>query len=366
MSSYIEQARPSIRTLTAYKPGKPISELKRELGLTEVVKLASNENPLGPSPQVIAALNECLKDLTLYPDGAGFSLKEALSKRYAIRPEMITLGNGSNDVLDIIGRTFAGPGDEIIFSQHAFAVYAITTQLVGATPVETPAKEWGHDLDAMLEAITPLSKIIYIANPNNPTGTFIAADALRAFLAKVPAHILVVLDEAYTEYLEGEECYDSLQWFDEFPNLIVTRTFSKAFGLAALRVGFAVAQPAITDLLNRVRQPFNVNSMALAGAEAALKDTDYLLASAQINGQERKRLITALHQQGFECIPSKGNFVAVNVRRPTQQVFQALLQKGVIVRPIDNYNMPGFIRVSIGRPEENTVFLAALSEVMAQ
>jgi histidinol-phosphate aminotransferase len=366
LPNFSQQARASIRTLTPYKPGKPIDELKRELGLDTVIKLASNENPLGPSQKVKAAISDAMCDLTLYPDGAGFSLKQALAKKYVVSPDMLTLGNGSNDILDIVGRVFAGEGDEIIYSAHAFAVYPITAQLVGATGIETPAKDWGHDLDAMLNAISAKTKLIFIANPNNPTGTFIEGPQLKAFLTRVPAHVMVVLDEAYTEYLSREESYHSFAWIAEHPNLIVTRTFSKAFGLAALRVGFAVAHPQVTDLLNRVRQPFNVNSLALVAAEVALKDDDYLQASAQLNATERSQMTQSLQAMGLTVIPSKGNFVAVNVGQPTQTVFQALLRKGVIIRPIENYAMPNFIRVSIALPEENAQFIRALSDVLKE
>jgi len=260
-----------IRAISPYQPGKPISELARELGLDEagIIKLASNENPLGMSEMARTAAEAAIADLARYPDGNGFALKDALSRRFSVAPEQVVLGNGSNDVLDLVARALLGAGREAVYSQYAFAVYPLATQAVGATGVKVAARDYGHDLEAMLAAITPATRVVFIANPNNPTGTFLPGPELLAFIAKVPADVLVVLDEAYTEYLDDARRYDSIAWLARFPNLLISRTFSKAYGLAGLRVGYGLGHPMVIDLLNRVRQPFNVSSIALAAAVIA-------------------------------------------------------------------------------------------------
>jgi histidinol-phosphate aminotransferase len=355
-----------VQALSPYQPGKPIDELAREFGLApdSIVKLASNENPLGPSPKALSAIEKTLADLCRYPDGNGYNLKQALAKRYGIQPEQITLGNGSNDVLEVITRCFAAPGDQVVYSQYAFAVYPLVTQAIGATGVSVPAKAYGHDLDAMADAITGRTKLVFVANPNNPTGTVHGAEAIQAFLDRIPSRVLVVLDEAYCEYLQGDEYVDGLSLLERYPNLVVTRTFSKAWGLAALRVGYSVSSPKISNLLNRVRQPFNVDSIAMAAATAVLGDDDYLRRSCDINARGMKQLKSAFEDMGLAYIPSAGNFISVEIGERAAQVNQSLLEQGVIVRPIGGYGLPRHLRVSIGLPEENDRFIAALAKAL--
>ena len=365
---FLSLALPGVQKLSPYVPGKPVEELAREFGLNpdEIVKLASNENPLGPAPSVLTAVQQALPELARYPDGNGFTLKQALSDRFGFDLSMITLGNGSNDILELLGRAFAMPGTEVVFSQHAFAVYPIVTQAVGATPVQVPARNWGHDLDAMAAAITPATRLVFIANPNNPTGTWFERADFEAFMAKVPEQVLVVLDEAYTEYVVAD---DSLNGFDhvaQYPNLIVCRTLSKAYGLAALRVGYCISHPQVADVLNRVRQPFNVNSLALAAAVAALADEAYLAESRELNQQGMRQLEQGLAELGLAWIPSRGNFIAVDLGQDAAPVYQGLLCSGVIVRPVGGYGMPHHLRVSIGLAHENQRFLEALAGVLGR
>ncbi len=308
-----------INGLFPYQPGKPIDELQRELGLDNIVKLASNENPLGPSDVVKEAIQSAIKDVALYPDGNGFYLKKALSEKLGVTTDMITLGNGSNDVLDLIARVFLSQGREAVYSQYAFVVYAIATQSVGATARVAKASSinstatYGHDLSAMLALVNDKTSVVFIANPNNPTGTWLEPLELEAFIKQIPKHVIVVLDEAYCEYLEQQITVNSIDFLQTYPNLIITRTFSKAYGLAGLRVGYAVSHPDVADLLNRVRQPFNVNSLALVAAEAALKDDDYINRSRVLNTQGLQQLTKGFEQLGLSYIPSVGNFVSVNV-----------------------------------------------------
>ncbi|MDX1801808.1 MAG: histidinol-phosphate transaminase [Marinobacter sp.] len=363
---YQQQAVAGVRALMPYQPGKPIDELAREYGLDPqtIIKLASNENPLGPSPVALDAARAALDDLCRYPDGNGFTLKSALAERLAVRPAQITLGNGSNDVLEVIARVFAGPGDEIVFSQYAFAVYPIVTQAIGATGVQVPARDWGHDLTAMAAAITEQTRLVFVANPNNPTGTVCPLSDIEQFLTRVPERVLVVLDEAYCDYLTGDEPDASLPLLARFPNLIITRTFSKAWGLAALRVGYALSSPTIADLLNRVRQPFNVDSVALAAATAVLDDHDYLERACTVNREGMVQLEQGFRQLGLDFIPSAGNFIAVDVGDQAGAIYQQLLARGVIVRPVGGYGMPHHLRVTIGLAGENARFLEALGQAM--
>lgn len=364
---YQSLAVKGVQALSPYQPGKPIEELARELGLNpaEIIKLASNENPLGPSEKALAAARKALEELCLYPDGNGFELKQALANRFGVGMDQITLGNGSNDVLEVIARCFADSESEVVYSQYAFAVYPIVTQAIGAKGVPVPAKEWGHDLDAMAAAVTERTKLVFVANPNNPTGTVHTAGAIEAFLDKIPERVLVVLDEAYCEYLTGEEYPDGIKLLERYPNLIVCRTFSKAWGLAALRVGYAISSPAIADVLNRVRQPFNVDSIALAAATAVLQDEAYLNRSREVNAAGLRQLSEAFELMGLPYIPSAGNFIAVEVGDQAQGIYHSLLSHGVIVRPIAGYGMPHHLRVSVGLPEENERFLDALSQSLA-
>jgi histidinol-phosphate aminotransferase len=370
VNNFVDIASPGVRSLKPYQPGKPIEELQRELGLTEVIKLASNENPLGPSPLVLEAIQKQLLETARYPDGNGYLLKKALAQHLGVNETQITLGNGSNDVLELIARTFAGADAEVMFSQYAFAMYPIITQAINAKAVRVPAKQWGHDMDAMLAAITEATKMVFVANPNNPTGTWVNEQKLRHFLENVPRKVIVVVDEAYFEYASDPSMQlagypDTLDWLQHFPNLVVTRTFSKAYGLAGLRVGYAVSQEGIADLLNRIRQPFNVNHLALAAANAALQDDAYLQRAIEMNCEGLKQLQDRFTSMGLDYIPSGGNFVSVDVGEDATGLYNALLQEGVIVRLVGNYNMPSHLRVSVGLADENERFLKALTKVMA-
>lgn len=356
-----------IRAIAPYQPGKPISELAREMGLREadIVKLASNENPLGVSPQARAALAARLDELALYPDGNGFELKSALARRLGVDLAGIVLGNGSNDVLELAARAFLAPGGSAVYAEHAFAVYPLAIQAAGAQGIRVPARDYGHDLEAMLAAIRPDTRMVFIANPNNPTGTLLPADALHAFLTRVPESVVVVLDEAYGEFLDAAARAPSIAWLAEFPNLLLTRTFSKAYGLAGLRVGYALARPDVADLLNRVRQPFNVNALALAAAAAALYDDDFIARSKAVNDAGMAQLEAGCRALGLHWIPSHGNFVCIEVG-DSARVFQELLKRGVIVRPVGNYGLPTFLRVSIGLPEQNQRFLTVLAQILGR
>lgn len=359
-----------VRAIAPYVAGKPISEVAREFGLDEakIVKLASNENPLGMPESARRAMEAAVAELGRYPDSNAFELKAALAAHYDVPPEWITLGNGSNDILELAAHALVEKDQAIVYSQYSFAVYALATQGLGARAIVVPARAYGHDLDAMAAAITPDTRLVFIANPNNPTGTFIDGPGIEAFLQKVPASVAVVLDEAYTEYLPAEKRYDAIAWVRRFPNLIVSRTFSKVYGLAGLRIGFAVSQPELTDLLNRLRQPFNVNSLAQAAAIAALRDTEFLRKSAELNAQGYARLSAAFDKLGLEYVPSYGNFVLVRVGNDDEagaRVNLALLKQGVIVRPVGNYGLPQWLRVTVGLPEENEVFIAALEKALA-
>jgi histidinol-phosphate aminotransferase len=356
-----------IRAIAPYQGGKPIGELAREMGLNEVdiVKLASNENPLGISPKAQMAIDEAVHDIARYPDGNSFELRKSVSEKFGIAHNQIVFGNGSNDILELAARAFLDAGCEAIYSQHAFAVYPLVTQAVGATGVVVPANNYAHDLDGFLKAITPKTRLIFIANPNNPTGTLIKKDALRAFIHAVPRHVLIVLDEAYDEYLSAEDKSEAISWLSEFDNLIISRTFSKAYGLAGLRIGFGLMHAEVADMLNRVRQPFNVNSIAQAAAVASLADDDFVARSYALNQAGMAQITQGLNKLGLEYITSFANFVSFKVANAAQ-VNQQLLKNGVIVRPIANYEMPDYLRVSIGLFSENARFLTVLTEILSQ
>jgi histidinol-phosphate aminotransferase len=351
-----------VRAIAPYQPGKPISELVRELGLDEasVVKLASNENPLGIGPRTRAAIDAALGDICRYPDGNGFELKAALAARFNVDMSAIVLGNGSNDVLELVSLAFLGEGRSAVLSQHAFAVYPLATQARGARSIVVPAKQYGHDLPAMAQAVQEDTRVLWLANPNNPTGTFAPAAEIEALLQAVPARVLVVLDEAYNEYLPLESKYDSIKWLKRYPNLVVVRTFSKAYGLAGLRVGYGLMHAAVADILNRVRQPFNVNNLALAAARAALDDMEFVARSYAANLQGLRQLDEGIKALGLEAIPSFGNFLTVRVGKAAE-VYKRLLKRGVIVRPVAGYGLPEHLRVTVGTADENTRFLAALA-----
>ena len=360
-----EQSPSYVRAIAPYQPGKPISELAREMGLKEknIIKLASNENPLGVSPKAKSAIKKAIAGLGRYPDGNAFDLKAALAKRYGVAQECIVIGNGSNDLLEMAAAVFLGPGRSAVYSQHCFAVYPLATQSRGARSIVVPAKSYGHDLEAMLSAIAPDTRVVFIANPNNPTGTFVPGGELENFLERAPREVAVVVDEAYTDYLPRERRYDSIGWLKKYPNFILTRTFSKIYGLAGLRVGFGLMQPRVADLLNRVRQPFNVNSLALAAASAALEDRKFVAKSTRMNRAGLVRLERALKALGLEIIPSSANFVTFRVPRAAA-VYQKLLRRGVIVRPLAGYEMPDHLRVTVGTPKENQKFLRALETAL--
>ena len=356
-----------IRNIAAYQPGKPISDVARELGMAEadIVKLASNENPLGASPKAVAAIHAAIGDLAMYPDGGGFPLKAAISKKYAVLPEQIILGNGSNDILELAARTFMKAGDSAVYSQHAFAVYPLATQAVGAAGIEVPAKNFGNDLGAMLAAIRADTKMVFLANPNNPTGTFIPGPELHAFVKQVPANVLVVLDEAYGEYLSDADGYDSVPWLADFQNVIISHTLSKAYGLAGLRIGFGLAHPQLIDLMNRVRQPFNVNHLAMVAAVAALGDDAFIEESRRVNSAGLSLLKSELGNRQLATIDAFGNFITFKIEN-AKQVFEALLRQGVIVRPIAGYGLPDYLRVTVGTETQNRRFLVALDKAIEQ
>jgi len=352
-----------VRSIAPYQPGKPIAELAREMGLKEesIVKLASNENPRGIGPRTRAAIERALGEVARYPDGNGHALKEALSRRYGVDMAQIVLGNGSNDVLELVALAFLGPGRAAVYSQHAFAVYPLATQARGARGIVAPAKDYGHDLGAMARAVDDETCVLWIANPNNPTGTLAAADALEAFVRHVPERVIVVIDEAYNEYLPADVRADTVKWLKRHPNLVVTRTFSKAYGLAGLRVGYALAHPSVADVMNRVRQPFNVNSIALAAAAAALEDMEFVARSFAGNLQGMRQLRDGAERLGLEFIPSYANFLTVRVGK-AQDIYKRLLRRGVIVRPVGGgYELPEHLRVTVGTEEENERFLTALA-----
>jgi len=354
-----------------YIPGKPIDDLVRELGLdpTQIVKLASNENPLGMPASAKRAIENELASLGRYPDPGGYALKQVISKRLDVPAEWVTLGNGSNDILEIVGMALLGPGASSVYSQYAFVVYRLATQARGARHVVVAAKDHSHDLPAMLDAISDDTRVVFIANPNNPTGTFVGTAALTDFLEKVQqrhgTRVTVVLDEAYNEFLPPELRIDSVALVRRFANLVVSRSFSKAYGLAGLRVGFGLAQPALTQLMARVRQPFNVNSLAQAAAIAAFQDDEFLAQSAQVNAAGKQQLEEAFKALGLEYVPSFANFVLVKVG-DAAAVNHELLKRGVIVRPVAADGLPEWLRVSIGLQHENTRFIEALREVLVK
>ncbi|MEM7407130.1 MAG: histidinol-phosphate transaminase [Pseudomonadota bacterium] len=360
------RARPGIQSLAPYEPGKPIEELERELGLTDVIKLASNENPLGAGSLALAAATARLGEMERYPDGSGYQLKQALSRHHGLPESMITLGNGSNEVLDIVARVFAGPGDEIVFSAHCFVVYPIVTRIIGATPVQVPARAYGHDIEAMSAAITPATRLVFIANPNNPTGTWTEPAALKGLLDRAPRDCVIVVDEAYFEYAEGDSYPDATKWLGEYPNLVVTRTFSKAHGLASMRIGYALSHPAVADLMNRVRQPFNVNDPSMFAALAALEDRAHIERSVSMNRDGMQMLADGFDRLGLDYIPSIANFLTFDTGGNGAETYEALLRRGVIVRPIGGYGLPAHLRVTIGTEAENRRFLDALDVVLAK
>jgi histidinol-phosphate aminotransferase len=359
-----------VQAISPYIGGKPIAEVARQFGLQpeRIVKLASNENPLGMSPKAREAMMAAMADSTRYPDNDGYALKQALASKLSVSAEWITLGHGSSDLLEMAARALLTDADVGMYSRYSFIVYTQAVQGVGATHQVVPDREFGHDLPAMLAAIAPQTKLIFVANPNNPTGTFLPADELHDFLRKVPPHIAVVLDEAYVEYIEPALRYDSMAWVREFPNLIVSRTFSKAYGLAGLRMGYGVSQPALTDVLNRVRSAFNTSTLGQAAALAALDDLAFIDQAYAVNRAGQAQLAAAFDAMGLRYIPSQGNFILVKVgddAKAGARVNLALLQRGVIARPVDNYGLPQWLRISVGTEAENATCIAALRDHFA-
>ena len=349
----------SILSLTPYQGGRPISEIQREYGLSNVIKLASNENPLGVSKKVQEAIKSAITQIGRYPDGNGYYLKDALAKKLSLSAKYITLGNGSNDILELIPRAYVcSKDDEVIFSQYAFVVYPLVTKAIGAKAIVAPANDFGHDLNAMYEAITYKTKVIFIANPNNPTGTLLSNEEIYNFLKKVSNEIIVVLDQAYIEYLDVEDVY--IDWLKDFPNLVITRSFSKAYGLAGLRVGYSISSEEIADYLNRIRQPFNVNLIAQEAAIAALSDADFLAESVKVNSDGLLQLEEGFRSLGLKFIKSHANFISVKVSN-SMELNQKLLEKGIIVRPVE---MKDYLRISVGTYAENAKFLEILKEII--
>jgi histidinol-phosphate aminotransferase len=351
---------PDIAALSPYVPGKPIEELQREMGLARVIKLASNENPLGPSPKALAVLNEGTASLHRYPDGGAFRLREALADRWKVTADHIILGNGSDEILGLLARTFLSPGDEAVMADHTFVIYRMEVMAAHGKVVTVPLKAWRHDLPAMGDAITPRTRLLFLCNPNNPTGTMVSAGEVDQLLARVPEHVIVVFDEAYFEYVRSADFPESMAYVKQGRNVIVLRTFSKIYGLAGLRIGYGVTTPEITNFLNRVRPPFNANSIAQRAALAALSDDEHVAKSRAVNAAGMEQLVKGLGVLGLAPIPSEANFVYVDSGRDGRQVFEALLRQGIIVRHIEGR----MIRVTIGQAEENQVFLTALARVL--
>ena len=356
-----ELVNKGILDLSPYKPGKPIEDLERELGIKNAIKLASNENPLGPSPLAVDAVTKVLNGTHRYPDGNALRLKECLSNKFKVDINCLTIGNGSNDIIEFIARSFLSDKDSAIYSEHAFAVYPLAVQAVGAEGIEVPAKEYGHDLEEMQKAVKENTKLVFIANPNNPTGTFLSPKEIESFLGNLDRNIIVLLDQAYFDYSSYNNEDISFDLIKNYPNVIISRSFSKAYGLAGFRIGYSVSSPEVADFLNRVRQPFNTNSLALVAAEVALLDESHLKKSLEINLDQKTILMKGLRDLGYECIPSEGNFISFNSNGDGQKLFEDLLNEGVIVRTLGVYKMPNYLRTTIGLPEENSILLEKLS-----
>jgi histidinol-phosphate aminotransferase len=354
------KVHPDIASLSPYVPGKPIEELQRELGLKRVIKLASNENPLGSSPKALTALREGSSDLHRYPDGGAFRLREALADRWKVTLDQVILGNGSDEILGLLARTFLAPGDEAVMADQTFVIYKMEVTAAHGKPVVVPLKQWRHDLQAMAAAVTDRTRLLFLCNPNNPTGTMVTADEVEMLLSHMPAHVVVVFDEAYFEYVGSRQFPDSMAYVKQGRNVIVLRTFSKIYGLAGLRIGYGVATAEITNFLNRVRPPFNANSLAQRAALAALGDEEHVARSRAVNGAGMGQIVRGLSSLGFTPIPSEANFVYVDVGRDGRTVFEALLREGIIIRHIEG----PMVRVTVGLEEENREFLAALKRVI--
>jgi histidinol-phosphate aminotransferase len=364
-------AVPAVRELSPYVPGKPIAELQRELGIHDIVKLASNENPYGPSPRTLAAMRAALDDVWLYPDGSCHELKQGLARHLGVDAACLTLGNGSNDLLVLLAEAFLTPSHSAVYSQYGFAIYGLVIRETGAQPIEVPAlgngsdMPLGHDLGAMTAAIAPDTRLVFIANPNNPTGTWAPPAAVKRLLERGARSTLVVLDEAYFEYGHALGTQDGVAWLAEHPNLVILRTFSKAYGLAGARVGYAISHPEVAEVLNRLRPAFNVNSPAQAGALAALADQTHMRHAVDRTMRELTRVEAECKRLGLWTAPSAANFVLLRLDTPAAPVFEQLLRRGLIVRPLAGYGLKNYLRISIGLPEHNDRLLAALPQVLA-
>lgn len=354
-----------ISGLTPYQPGKPIEEVERELGITSAIKLASNENPLGPSPMAMHAVQQILQKAHFYPDGGCYELKKTLSQFLLVRPEQLTIGNGSENILEIIIKTYLTQGDSAVISEYAFLTIPLLINSYGAEIIKVPAYQFGHDIPKMISAIKENTRILFIVNPNNPTGTYTSESDLSNLLESIPSHVLIVIDEAYNEYIHRDDYPNSLNFLKKYPNLVITRTFSKAYGLAALRLGYAVSSLEIADMLNRARLPFNVNSFAAYAAEAALKDVEHIRNSIVLNTQGMQQMEDALRKLKIDFIPSLGNFISINLQQSAMDIYHKLLLKGIIVRPLNAYDMSQYIRVSIGTHTQNELFITALKDIIA-
>jgi histidinol-phosphate aminotransferase len=355
-----------IRTLTPYPPGKPIEEVERELGIRGSIKLASNENPLGPSPKAVAAITAALGELHRYPDGSAFYLRRRLAERLGVPADELLVGNGSNEIIELVVRTFLRPRDEAVMADQAFVIYRMVVQAAGGVPRIVPLRDFTHDLEAIADAITPATRLVFLANPNNPTGTIFSRREWENFLAAVPRNVIVIADDAYAEYVRDPEYPDTIRERGNGTVPIVTlRTFSKLYGLAGLRIGYAVAPAAVMDAIGRIRQPFNVNALALVGGLAALDDEEHVRRTLDTNGRGMEHLVAGFHRLGLVFVPSAANFILVRVGQGAK-VYDALLRRGVIVRPMDVYGFPEHVRVTIGLPEENDRFLIALAAVLGE
>ncbi len=368
---FLKLATSGVQQLTPYQPGKPVEELERELGISNSIKLASNENPLGPSPAALEAITQLSSTINYYPDGGGFALSHKLAQKHQLDAANITLGNGSNDILELVTRAFLTPQHSAVFSEHSFAVYPIVVQAVGAKANIAKAfaedhdtMPLGHDPDALLSQIDDSTRIIFIANPNNPTGTWLTPAVLEQLFAEIADDIIIVLDLAYTEYMDEAIKPPIKQWLEKFPNLVVTQTFSKVYALAGLRIGYSMSNPEIADILNRVRQPFNTNILAQAAAMASLDDAEHVINSVAMNNAGKTFLQNAFDEMGLDYLPSMGNFIAVNVKQDGAGLYEKLLQQGVIVRPVANYAMPEYLRITIGTQQQNERFVETLKQCM--
>ncbi len=371
VGSYLKLATPGVQQLTPYQPGKPVEELERELGIADSIKLASNENPLGPSPLALEAIKKISSTINYYPDGGGFALSDKLAQKHQLDASNITLGNGSNDILELVTRAFLTPQHSAVFSEHSFAVYPIVVQAVGAKanvakafPEDHETMPLGHDPAALLSQIDDSTRIVFIANPNNPTGTWLAPSVLEDLFGKIAQNIIIVLDLAYTEYMDEEVKPPIKQWLEKFPNLVVTQTFSKVYALAGLRIGYSISNPEIADILNRVRQPFNTNMLAQAAAIASLDDNDHVIKSVEMNSSGKALLQDAFEAMNLNYLPTMGNFISVNVRQDAMALYAKLLQEGVIVRPVANYGMPEYLRITIGTQQQNERFIETLKQCL--